>query len=166
MQLDERGFDVRIGCIDCDAHGRHTAHGGSCPNIACLPSKNVIYSARVASLARRGAEFGLEMDKLRINMAGVQRRKREMVEAEHQFHAKRTTDAGIELLMGEGRFVATKTVERRPPALSHRRDEAKRGPAVSTDSLQEETVFELPVPFALLDAGKLANKTSFIATRN
>jgi pyruvate/2-oxoglutarate dehydrogenase complex dihydrolipoamide dehydrogenase (E3) component len=85
--------------------------GGSCPNIACLPSKNVIYSARVASLARRGAEFGLEMDKLRINMAGVQQRKREMVEAEHQFHAKRTTDAGIELIMGEGRFVAPTTVE-------------------------------------------------------
>jgi pyruvate/2-oxoglutarate dehydrogenase complex dihydrolipoamide dehydrogenase (E3) component len=85
--------------------------GGSCPNIACLPSKNVIYSARVASLARRGSEFGLEMDKLRINMAGVQQRKREMVEAEHQFHAKRTTDAGIELIMGEGRFVAPRTIE-------------------------------------------------------
>jgi len=85
--------------------------GGSCPNVACLPSKNVIYSARVASLARRGAEFGLEMDQLRINMAGVQQRKRKMVEAEHQFHAKRTADAGIELIMGEGRFVAPKTVE-------------------------------------------------------
>jgi pyruvate/2-oxoglutarate dehydrogenase complex dihydrolipoamide dehydrogenase (E3) component len=85
--------------------------GGSCPNIACLPSKNVIYSARLASLARRGAEFGLEMDKLRINMAGVQKRKREMVEAEYQFHAKRTKDAGIELIMGEGRFLAPKTVE-------------------------------------------------------
>jgi pyruvate/2-oxoglutarate dehydrogenase complex dihydrolipoamide dehydrogenase (E3) component len=85
--------------------------GGSCPNIACLPSKNVIYSARVASLARRGAEFGLEMDQLRINMAGVQRRKREMVESEHQFHAKRTADAGIELLMGEARFVAPRIVE-------------------------------------------------------
>src|SRR5712692_2296778 len=85
--------------------------GGSCPNIACLPSKNVIYSARVASLARRGSEFGLEMDKLRINMAGVQQRKRKMVDAEHQFHAKRTTDAGIELIMGEGRFVAPKAVE-------------------------------------------------------
>ena len=85
--------------------------GGSCPNIACLPSKNVIYSARVASLARRGAEFGLEMDQLRINMAGVQQRKRKMVEAEHQFHAKRTADAGIELIMGEGRFVAPKTIE-------------------------------------------------------
>ncbi len=85
--------------------------GGSCPNIACLPSKNVIYSARVASLVRRGAEFGLEMNQLRINMAGVQQRKREMVEAEHQFHAKRTANAGIELIMGEGRFVAPKTIE-------------------------------------------------------
>jgi pyruvate/2-oxoglutarate dehydrogenase complex dihydrolipoamide dehydrogenase (E3) component len=85
--------------------------GGSCPNIACLPSKNVIYSARVASLARRGAEFGLEMDRLRINMAGVQRRKREMVESEHQFHAERTAASGAQLIMGEGRFVAPRVVE-------------------------------------------------------
>jgi len=85
--------------------------GGSCPNIACLPSKNLIYSARVASLARRGAEFGLEMDRLRINMASVQLRKRKMVEAEHQFHAERTKDAGIELIMGEGRFVSPRTIE-------------------------------------------------------
>jgi pyruvate/2-oxoglutarate dehydrogenase complex dihydrolipoamide dehydrogenase (E3) component len=85
--------------------------GGSCPNIACLPSKNLIYSARVASLARRGAEFGLEMDQLRINMAGVQQRKRKMVEAKHQFHAKRTADAGIELIMGEGRFVAPRAID-------------------------------------------------------
>ena len=97
--------------------GRRTAMverrllGGSCPNVACLPSKNVIYSARIASLARRGAEFGLEMDQLRINIAGVQQRKRMMVEAEHQFHAKRTADAGIALILGEGRFVAPKTVE-------------------------------------------------------
>ncbi|MGZ3378807.1 MAG: mercuric reductase, partial [Isosphaeraceae bacterium] len=33
--------------------------GGSCPNIACLPSKNVIHSAQVASYFRRGAEFGI-----------------------------------------------------------------------------------------------------------
>src|SRR5258708_36929410 len=54
--------------------------GGSCPNVACLPSKNVIYSARVASLARRGAEFGLEMDKCRINMEGVRGREQRHVE--------------------------------------------------------------------------------------
>src|ERR1700720_4443252 len=85
--------------------------GGSCPNIACLPSKNLIYSARVASLARRGAEFGLETNSLTISMAGVQRRKREMVEGLHQMHVARTTASGVELIMGEGRFVAPRTAE-------------------------------------------------------
>ena len=33
--------------------------GGSCPNIACLPSKNVIHGAKVASYFHRGAEFGI-----------------------------------------------------------------------------------------------------------
>ena len=48
--------------------GRRTAMvergplGGACPNIACLPSKNLVYSGKVISLARRGAEFGLKMD--------------------------------------------------------------------------------------------------------
>lgn len=85
--------------------------GGSCPNIACLPSKNLVYSAKVASLARRGAEFGLEMDSLRINMEGVQRRKRAMVEEQHQLHMKLNAASGAELIMGEARFIAQKTVE-------------------------------------------------------
>jgi len=85
--------------------------GGSCPNIACLPSKNLIYSARVASLARRGAEFGLEMDSLMVSMAGVQRRKREMVQGLYEMHAARTVASGVELIMGEGRFVAPRTLE-------------------------------------------------------
>ncbi len=85
--------------------------GGSCPNIACLPSKNLIHSAKVASLARRGPEFGVEIDSLRINMAGVQLRKREMVEGLHQLHAERFAASGVELMMGEGRFVVPRTVE-------------------------------------------------------
>jgi len=85
--------------------------GGSCPNIACLPSKNLIYAAKVASLARRGTEFGLETDALAIRMAGVQRRKRAMVAGLHALHAERTAASGLELIMGEGRFVAPRTVE-------------------------------------------------------
>lgn len=50
--------------------------GGSCPNIACLPSKNVIYSARVAALCRRGAEFSVAIGALSIDMQGVRQRKR------------------------------------------------------------------------------------------
>src|SRR5580704_7942353 len=53
--------------------------GGSCPNIACLPSKNVIHSAKVASYLRRSDEFGITMDNWKIDMMGVRERKRKMV---------------------------------------------------------------------------------------
>ena len=33
--------------------------GGSCPNIACLPSKNVIRSAKVADLIGRASSYGV-----------------------------------------------------------------------------------------------------------
>lgn len=85
--------------------------GGSCPNIACLPSKNVIHSAKVASLARRGAEFGLETGPIATNMAGVQRRKRLMVDGLMQMHLDRYKASGAELIMGEAHFIAPRTVE-------------------------------------------------------
>lgn len=77
--------------------GRRTAMverralGGACPNVACLPSKNMIYSAKVVSLARRGVEFGLKTESLRVDMQTVQRRKRLMVEGLHQMHVDATT---------------------------------------------------------------------------
>ena len=85
--------------------------GGSCPNIACLPSKNVIHSAKVASLARRGAEFGLEAGPMVTNMAGVQRRKGLMVEGLVQLHLDKFKASGAELIMGAARFTAPRTVE-------------------------------------------------------
>ena len=85
--------------------------GGSCPNVACLPSKNIIFSAKVASLARRGAEFGLAMGSLGIDMAGVQRRKRKMVEDLIQTHLNRYQTDGAELIMGMARFIGARTVE-------------------------------------------------------
>src|ERR1700704_4781933 len=53
--------------------------GGSCPNIACLPSKNVIHSAKVASYFRRSKEFGISHDGFAIHMAEVRERKSKMV---------------------------------------------------------------------------------------
>ena len=53
--------------------------GGSCPNIACLPSKNIIHSAKVASYFRRSHEFGIAHDGFTIAMSGVRDRKRTMV---------------------------------------------------------------------------------------
>jgi pyruvate/2-oxoglutarate dehydrogenase complex dihydrolipoamide dehydrogenase (E3) component len=71
----------------------------------------LIYAAKVASLAKRGAEFGLEIDSLAISMAGVQRRKRMMVEGEHQVHLDLQAASGAELIMGNARFVAPRTAE-------------------------------------------------------
>src|SRR6516164_2878027 len=85
--------------------------GGSCPNIACLPSKNVIHSAKVASYLGRSEEFGINRDKSKINMAGVRERKRKMVAGLVDLHLDFYTKSGAELIMGSGRFVAPKTIE-------------------------------------------------------
>jgi pyruvate/2-oxoglutarate dehydrogenase complex dihydrolipoamide dehydrogenase (E3) component len=85
--------------------------GGSCPNVACLPSKNIIHSAKVASFARRGAEFGLSFGSFDINMSGVQRRKRNMVQDLIKIHLDRYKTSGAELIMGTARFVGPRTVE-------------------------------------------------------
>src|SRR6202167_1876165 len=89
--------------------------GGSCPNVACLPSKNVIHSAKVASLVGRHREFGIETGPISIDMAGVYARKRDMVDGIIQVHldkyrAALDKDRGDELIFGEGRFVAPRTV--------------------------------------------------------
>ncbi len=84
--------------------------GGSCPNIACLPSKNVIHSAKVASLARRAAEFGVGAGPVAVDMKAAQLRKRNMVEDLIDVHRNRYAASGAELIMGEARFVSPRTV--------------------------------------------------------
>jgi pyruvate/2-oxoglutarate dehydrogenase complex dihydrolipoamide dehydrogenase (E3) component len=85
--------------------------GGSCPNIACLPSKNIIHSAKVASYLQRSDEFGITKDNWTIRMPGVRDRKRRMVDALVEVHLGRYKASGAELVMGQGRFVAPKTIE-------------------------------------------------------
>jgi pyruvate/2-oxoglutarate dehydrogenase complex dihydrolipoamide dehydrogenase (E3) component len=85
--------------------------GGSCPNIACLPSKNEIHSAEVAHLARNGAQFGVMTGLVKVDMAKVRQRKREMVQGLVDAHLKNYRASGAELIMGTGRFVAPKTLE-------------------------------------------------------
>jgi pyruvate/2-oxoglutarate dehydrogenase complex dihydrolipoamide dehydrogenase (E3) component len=85
--------------------------GGSCPNIACLPSKNVIHGAKVASYFRRGAEFGIAGGEWKVDMAAVRDRKRRMVDGLVEMHLAKYKESGAELVMGHGRFVAPRTIE-------------------------------------------------------
>jgi pyruvate/2-oxoglutarate dehydrogenase complex dihydrolipoamide dehydrogenase (E3) component len=85
--------------------------GGSCPNIACLPSKNVIRSAKANWYARHGAEYGVQTEPVCTDMRGVLNRKRKMVQSEVQGHLDRFKATGANLIRGEAQFVAPKTVE-------------------------------------------------------
>ncbi|HEV2693003.1 MAG TPA: FAD-dependent oxidoreductase [Verrucomicrobiae bacterium] len=85
--------------------------GGACPNIACLPSKNIIHSAKVASHIRRGAEFGITTGDFQVNMTAVRDRKRKMVEGLVKIHVDNFKSSGAELIMGTGRFIGPKLLE-------------------------------------------------------
>src|SRR2546423_12160942 len=85
--------------------------GGSCPNIACLPSKNIIHSAKVADYFRRSKEFGIAHDGFTIEMSGVQDRKRKMVVGLNEMYMENYRKTGAAFILGTGRFVAPSTVE-------------------------------------------------------
>ena len=85
--------------------------GGSCPNVACLPSKNVIHSAKIASYFFRSEEFGISKENTRIDMSVVRDRKRKMVTGLVDMHYDLYKKSGAELVMGSGRFVGPKTIE-------------------------------------------------------
>ena len=85
--------------------------GGSCPNVNCLPSKNEIWSAEVNHLVYRGSEFGSTAVPGPVNMAVVRQRKRAMVDGLIAMHLERYKATGAELVMGEAKFIAPRTLE-------------------------------------------------------
>lgn len=115
--------------------------GGSCPNIACLPTKNVIHSAKVATLARRSAEFGLSAGEVRVDMEGVRARKRRMVDALVQVHEKRYASSGTELVLGQGTFVAPRTLQ---VTLNDGGSRTLRGAKVIISTGSRATIPDLP----------------------
>jgi pyruvate/2-oxoglutarate dehydrogenase complex dihydrolipoamide dehydrogenase (E3) component len=85
--------------------------GGSCPNIACLPSKNILHSAKVASYVRRSQEFGIAKRDLTVDMAAVRDRKRRMVTSWNNVYLENYKKSGAEFISGSGRFIGPRTVE-------------------------------------------------------
>jgi pyruvate/2-oxoglutarate dehydrogenase complex dihydrolipoamide dehydrogenase (E3) component len=85
--------------------------GGSCPNIACLPSKNIIHSAKVASYVRRSEEFGIPNREVAVDMRAVRERKRRMVSNWNRAYMSNYKTSGAEFILGSGRFIGPKTLE-------------------------------------------------------
>src|SRR3989475_1080612 len=86
--------------------------GGTCINEGCTPTKTMVASARVAYLARRGADYGVQTGPVAVDMIRVRQRKRDIVESFRTSSERRIeTTEGLELLIGETRFTGPKTLE-------------------------------------------------------
>ena len=126
------GEGTKLAAWDFASRGQRVAVierqyvGGACPNIACLPSKNVIYTSQVAGYARRLADFGMSAEHFSVNMAGVRERKREMVAKQVQAHLDLFCKSGAELILGTGRFIGPKTIEVTLPDGATRRLQGER----------------------------------------
>ena len=85
--------------------------GGTCVNEGCTPTKTMLASGRVAYLARRGTEYGVQTSDIRIDMQRVRQRKRDIVDSFRNGSQKRLEKtANLDLIFGEGSFTGPKSV--------------------------------------------------------
>jgi pyruvate/2-oxoglutarate dehydrogenase complex dihydrolipoamide dehydrogenase (E3) component len=85
--------------------------GGTCINEGCTPTKTMVASARVAYLARRGSDYGVQTGPITIDMKKVRQRKRDIVDHFRNGSQKRLeTTPNLDLIFGEAQFVAPHTV--------------------------------------------------------
>ncbi len=85
--------------------------GGTCVNEGCTPTKTMVASARVAYLARRGADYGVQTGSIRIDMERVRKRKRDIVNSfRNGTQARMEKTANLELIFGEASFISEKSV--------------------------------------------------------
>ncbi|MGH7341950.1 MAG: mercuric reductase [Candidatus Rokuibacteriota bacterium] len=86
--------------------------GGTCINEGCTPTKTMIASARVAHLARRGADYGVETGPVAVDLAKVRQRKRDIVASFRGGSERRLNQTdGLDLLAGEASFTAPKSLD-------------------------------------------------------
>ena len=91
--------------------------GGTCINVGCTPTKTMVASARVAYLARRGADYGVHTNSVRVNVAEVRQRKQAIVDSFRngsQRHLQNTKN--LELIFGDASFNGPKSLTVRLPS--------------------------------------------------
>jgi pyruvate/2-oxoglutarate dehydrogenase complex dihydrolipoamide dehydrogenase (E3) component len=85
--------------------------GGTCINVGCTPTKTMVASARAAYLARRGADYGVEIGPVHVDMAAVRQRKRAVVASFRSGSERRIEETpGLELIRGDARFTGPKAL--------------------------------------------------------
>ena len=129
--------------------------GGDCLNVGCVPSKGVIRAARAIHEARSGAEFGVRLD-CEPNIAfsaAMQRMRKLRAGISHHDSVERFTKLGVDVFIGNGRFVSSNTIEVDGKSLAFNRAVIATGARAA----------DLPIP-GLKEAGYLTNETVFTLT--
>ena len=88
--------------------------GGTCVNEGCTPTKTMVASARVAHMARRGADYGVHIGghEVTVDLKRVRERKRDVVTMFREGSEKSVDNKeNIDLLWGAAKFTGEKTVE-------------------------------------------------------
>ena len=85
--------------------------GGSCINVACIPTKTMVKSAKVADLARRAADFGIRVTFDGADPIGVRDRKRAVVAEMVGRNQANFDRSGMTLLIGTARFTGPRSLE-------------------------------------------------------
>jgi pyruvate/2-oxoglutarate dehydrogenase complex dihydrolipoamide dehydrogenase (E3) component len=85
--------------------------GGTCINEGCTPTKTMVASARVAYLARRGADYGVDTGPIGLDMGRVRERKRAIVKSFRAGSLRRIeATPGVDLICAEARFTGPRRV--------------------------------------------------------
>ena len=85
--------------------------GGTCINVGCTPTKTMVASGRVAYLARRAKDYGVNAGRVSVDMRRVVKRKRGVVESFRSYGQKTLEKtANVELIFGEARLKDAKRV--------------------------------------------------------
>lgn len=85
--------------------------GGSCINVACIPTKTMVRSAKVAELARRAATFGIRAAFDGADPLGVRDRTRAVVAEMVARNQANFDHSGMTLLLGTARFTGPRSLE-------------------------------------------------------
>ncbi len=86
--------------------------GGTCVNVGCIPTKTLVGSARVAHLAQRAAEFGVETGKVKVDMRHVKARMDEVRgESNRNLTAWLEGMENLDVIHGHARFVSPTQIQ-------------------------------------------------------
>jgi pyruvate/2-oxoglutarate dehydrogenase complex dihydrolipoamide dehydrogenase (E3) component len=85
--------------------------GGTCVNTGCIPTKTLVASARVAYMARRAAEFGVNTGSVSVDMKAVKARKdRIQRPSQEGAESRLRAEPNIDVYKGQARFDSAKVV--------------------------------------------------------